>query len=259
MDLESTAVELGPFRLTTKQLLAALKRSRRLQPLLVDAFTESYLVHRATNAGIKVSDEELQSHADNFRRQNGLLSPEQVQNWFKANGITQNDFALGLSRDLMISKFRDQLATPFIDKTFEDNKHHFELVTLRRLVVADQNHATELKDQILSNMTTFADAATQHSIDQQTKAAGGQMAPVRRRELLPALQEPIFAAEIGSTVGPFAAGNAWVLFEVQERTPAILDDTLRTQLKKEIFDRWLQQEYSKAKFDFPILAEGALD
>src|SRR5262245_53260031 len=99
-DMIRPAVTHGSETLALGDFLAAMKRSRRLRPLLLDAFVEHYLVNRARRAGLSVNDQELQQSADNFRLRNGMASAEQTTQWFQREAITADDFAAGLERDL---------------------------------------------------------------------------------------------------------------------------------------------------------------
>lgn len=254
-DLIRPVATHGAETLTMADLFMALKRSRRLRPLLLDAFLEHYLVVRARRMNLSVTETELQQAADNFRLRNGMASTEQTQQWFRREAITAEDFATGLERDLLVEKLRRKIADPQIESTFNDQTARFARVRLRRMLVATEPEAREVMDAVSSGKTTFADAARLRSLDVATKGTGGDAGIARRLDLGNPLGDAIFAAEPGKMVGPVQAGQGFLLFLVEEFLPAELDETVTNGLRREIFDQWLRNELSVAPIEFPLLQQ----
>lgn len=252
-DMIRPAVSHGSETLSLGDFLAAMKRSRRLRPLLLDAFVEQYLVNRARRAGLSVNDQELQQAADNFRLRNGMASAEQTSQWFQREAITSDDFAAGLERDLLVEKLRRAIADPRLQDVFNQNTARFARVRVKRLLVATEAEARQVIDDVANNRTSFEDAARQKSLDLVTKNAGGDAGIVRRVDLAQPLAEAIFGAEVGKLVGPVQAGQGFLVFRVEEYLPAELDEGIKNGLRKEIFDGWLRQELSRSPIQFPIL------
>jgi parvulin-like peptidyl-prolyl isomerase len=252
-DMIRPAVTHGSETLALGDFLAAMKRSRRLRPLLLDAFVEHYLVSRARRAGLSVNDQELQQAADNFRLRNGMASAEQTTQWFQREAITADDFAAGLERDLLVEKLRRAIADPRIQDVFNQNTARFARVKLKRLLVATEAEARDVIDAVANGRSTFEDQAKQRSLDLVTKNVGGDAGIVRRVDLAQPLGDAIFGAEIGRLVGPVQAGQGFLVFRVEEFLPAELDEGVKNGLRKEIFDAWLRQELSRSPIQFPLL------
>jgi len=252
-DMIRPAVTHGAETLSLGDFLGALKRSRRLRPVLLDAFVEHYLVNRARRAGLTVNDQELQQAADNFRLRNGMASSEQTQQWFQREAITPEDFATGLERDLLVEKLRRTIAEPRVQEVFNANTARFARVRLKRILVASEPEARDIIDQVTNKRATFEDLARQRSLDLATKNSGGDAGIVRRVDLTNPLGEAVFGAEVGRLVGPVQAGQGFLVLRVEEFLPAVLDEAAKTGLRKEIFDAWLRQELSKAPIQFPLL------
>ena len=154
-DMIRPAVSHGTETLSLGDFLAAMKRSRRLRPLLLDAFVEHYLVNRARRAGLSVNDQELQQAADNFRLKNGMASAEQTQQWFQREAITPDDFAGGMERDILVEKLRRAIAEPRIEEVFNANTVRFARVKLKRILVATEADARQVIDDIANGRATF--------------------------------------------------------------------------------------------------------
>jgi parvulin-like peptidyl-prolyl isomerase len=252
-DMIRPAVVHGSETLSLGEYLAAMKRSRRLRPLLLDAFVEHYLVNRARRAGLSVNDQELQQAADNFRLKNGMASSEQTTQWFQREAISADDFAAGLERDLLVEKLRRAIADPRVPEVFNQNTARFARVKLKRLLVATEAEARQVIDDVANNRTSFEDAARQKSLDLQTKNAGGDAGIVRRVDLAQPLGDAVFGTEAGKLVGPVQAGQGFLVFRVEEFLSAELDEGIKNGLRKEIFDAWLRQELSRSPIQFPLL------
>src|SRR5262245_6017839 len=168
-DMIRPAVSHGSETLSLGDFLGAMKRSRRLRPLLLDAFVENYLVQRARRAGLTVNDQELQQAADNFRLKNGMASSEQTQQWFRREAISSDDFAAGLERDLLVDKLRHAISDPKLDEVFNANTARFARVRLKRILVMTEQEAREVVDTVTNGQASFEDVARQRSMDVVTK------------------------------------------------------------------------------------------
>jgi parvulin-like peptidyl-prolyl isomerase len=252
-DMIRPAVTHGSETLSLGDFLAAMKRSRRLRPLLLDAFVEHYLVNRARRAGLSVNDQELQQAADNFRLKNGMASAEQTTQWFQREAITPDDFAAGLERDLVVEKLRRAIADPRLEQVFNANTARFARVKVKRILVGTEPEAREIIDKVTNGQSTFEDQAREKSLDLVTKQAGGDAGIVRRVDLAGPLGDAIFGTEVGKLVGPVQAGQGFLVFRVEEFLPAVLDEGIKNGLRKEIFDAWLRQELSRSPIQFPLL------
>ena len=252
-DMIRPAVTHASETLSLGEFLAAMKRSRRLRPMLLDAFVENYLVNRVRRAGLSVNDKELQEAADNFRLKNGMASSEQTSQWFQREAITSDDFAAGLERDLLVEKLAQAIADPRLQEVFDQNTARFARVKLKRLLVATEAEAREAIDAIANNHSTFEEQTKQRSLDLVTKNVGGDAGIVRRVDLAQPLGDAIFSTEVGRLVGPVQAGQGFLVFRVEEFLPAELDEGIKAGLRKEIFDAWLRQELSRSPIQFPLL------
>jgi foldase protein PrsA len=237
--------------LSLGDFFAALRRSRRLRPLLLDSFIESYLVGRARQAGITVSEEELQKASDNFRVKNGMASAEQTQQWFLREALTPDDFAVGLERDLLVEKLRSAVSDNRVNEAFNAQTARFARVRLRRILVATETEARDIVNLVGAGQS-FEALARDRSLDLVTKSTGGDGGIVRRVDLAPPIGDAVFSAEVNKLVGPINAGQGFLVLQVLEFLPAVMDEGIQTGLKKEIFDTWLRNELSKGPIDFPL-------
>ena len=79
-------------------------------PALKEVVSRKITVQAARDKGIKVSTGEIQRAADVFRYAQGLPGAKDTENWLKANGITLDAFEEYIETNLLINKFKAQLA-----------------------------------------------------------------------------------------------------------------------------------------------------
>ncbi len=251
-DLSWAVASGGGAALSLGDWLAHLKRRGRLVPLLREAALEQFLLERVRLAGLAASPEELQQAADAFRRSHGLTSAEQTQAWLTRQRLSLLDFEDALERDLLIEKLKDHVTRERIPRHFTAHQAAFARARLRLIVVPREDLARELLSQIRDEGRDFAELAREHSLH-PSRADGGRLAPVMRRQLPPAAAQAVFAAREGDVVGPLTAPEGFQLFLVEKLVPAELDAGLAAAIRQELFDAWLAEQLAGARMEFPLL------
>jgi [acyl-carrier-protein] S-malonyltransferase len=120
---------------------------------------------------------------------------------------------------------------------------------VRHILVADEPAAKRLLEHLPRR--PFAELARRWSIDAWTRAAGGDLGIVRRGELAGPLEEAVFAAPVGSIVGPIQSMHGWHLVQVEARVPERhepyerIRDDIRAELlaaaRERVFGEWLEE------------------
>jgi peptidyl-prolyl cis-trans isomerase C len=115
---------------------------------------------------------------------------------------------VALSEEQITSTFqarKEQLAVP-------ERRH------LRHLVVADESDAQKALARI-NGPETFEGVTKDVSLDNSTKAEGGDLGAVAQAQLDPAFGTAAFATAVGATFGPVMTKNGWHVGLVEEVTP----------------------------------------
>lgn len=245
-------VALGESALSLRDWLLWLKRQRRLAPLLRAAVLDQLLLHLAEEAGLSVSDAELQNAADATRRQLGLTSAAQTHAWLKREGLSPNDFETSLEHDLLGEKLRDHVTGARIADHFAANQTDYARARLRLILVSREDLARELLAQMREEGRDFADLARQHSLH-ESRDRGGLLGLVRRRQLAPHVAEAVFTTAAGEIAGPLAAPQGFQLLLVEEVVPPQLDAELTALIRQEVFDAWLAARVSERRLELPLL------
>ena len=251
-ELSSAIVTLGEVALSVSDWLVYLKRGCRLLPLLREAVLDRLIVQRAMEAGLAVTDGDLQQAADRFRLRNGLTGAEQTRAWLSQQGLTQEDFETGLEGNLLREKFKLHLTEPLLAEHFKTHGDSYARARLRLILVAREDLARELAIQIRDEGQDFAELARAHSLH-PSRNQGGLLGLVMRRQLAAASADAVFAARPGEVVGPLATPKGFQLFLIEALEGPSLDSALVTRIRQELFDAWLRDQFAAHPLDFPLL------
>ena len=248
--LNQAIAALDDVSLSARDLLAALRRRRRLRPLIHEALIEEFLVRRSVEAGLAVAPLELQAAADAFRRRHGLTSAAQTQAWLAREGLSVQDFEAALERDLLIDRLQDHLCRDRIAGHFEAHRTRYDRLRLRQITAGDDGAARELLSQLRDEGADFAELGRLHSRHEPSRAAGGDLGVVFRCQLPPAAADAVAAAQPGEVVGPIATPAGVLLLRVESVAPAQLDDLTAAVIRRELFDAWLREQEMKARINW---------
>lgn len=114
--------------------------------------------------------------------------------------------------------------------------------------------------QELQGDADFAATARKRSEDAGSKEVGGDIGFVTRADLPEAITSEVFAAEVGSLLGPFADGDNWLIFEVKGQiggSVAEFEDVraeLEAQVRRELAD--IEQNTVAAELDEQLVSLG---
>lgn len=218
------------------------------------AATDAALIRQAAQArGLTVSTDELQEAANSFRRAQRLTVAAAAQAWLAARHLSQRDWERMLAAEMLTAKLRAAVTENQIEPYFAEHRLAFDVAVISRLVAAAEEVARELRAQIVEEGAYFYALARRYSIDAATRPAGGYAGSVRRADLTAAAEAAVFNASVGKIVGPFKTTTGWELLRVEALQPATLDDATRGEIRKRLFDDWLQDARANACLHTPLL------
>src|SRR5262249_19103597 len=113
--------------------------------------------------------------------------------------------------------------------------------------------AGELVSQITEEDADFAMLARKHSLDGDTRDAGGYVGIVQRKTLSPAVDAAIFTAPVGAVVGPVKTDMGYHVIQVQALFPGVLDERTRAAIQDQLFADWLRAEARTANVTVPLM------
>ena len=249
---EYVALEVNGERISLYDVLVPAKGRDNLQ-LIAEAIDDAIIRQEAERRSLVVSDEELQSAADQFRQAHELYDVETTNAWIAAKNLTFEDWESVIESNLLWHKVCEMITAGKIEQHFAENKLVFDAADISRLVVANEDIARELRAQITEESADFHSLARTYSIDSDTKRAGGYAGEQKRAEMDAAVEAAVFGGQPGKVVGPFKLEDGWHLIKIETLRPAELDDGLRETIKEQLFAEWLAELRRNAQIKIPLL------
>jgi foldase protein PrsA len=203
------------FSEVTAKLLERYGRAA-LQVLMVDAVVRD----AAVKAGVLVTDEELTARFRRAEEQEG--GREALRRELTAQGVTVAQFHEDLRRELLIQKLLEVQGK--VTVTEEDiqaayRRRFGERLELAMVLVETEEEAKEI-ERLLTGGADIGRLARERSRDGVSRAASGRLGLVARGDLLPELEEAVFALQPGQTSRPLVTQYGYHIFRVLERQPA---------------------------------------
>jgi peptidylprolyl isomerase len=237
--------------ITTEDFVKTLKLKGEFDELF-DVFIQNKLtVHSAGKLGISIKIEEIQKHADNFRRNHGLCRAKDTQEYFTSLGVTLDDFENFIKetiyREMLINKISNDEA---IQEYFSLNSPDFDCVEISHIVLDSEDEAKEILANLGEDPESFSEMAREYSSDVNTKDHDGLIGKIFRGALPAEMDAKVFNASPGDILGPFSLdeGN-FEIFMVKAKYPAQLDESTTMKIRQLIFQKWLAAQTGELKFE----------
>ena len=206
--------------------------------------------------GIRISEEELQEAANDFRRRHRLISAQETFDWLADSGLTVEDLERKLEDELIRERIISQVAPEdAIQGIYLENISGFQRAKLGIIVVDRKRTANEIIDQLMKAEADFAELALKHSILIDVSKNGGFMGNVYRNELPYAVDEAVFDEDAPMLIGPVEVGGNFYVVNVFEKANAGLDETTREICQRMLLDEFVRERALEVGVNIHILPE----
>lgn len=233
--------------ITAGALIDHLKLSHEFQEIMRRFVRHKILVKEARADGVAVSPEELQQAADDYRRCFGLHQAKDTLEWLRRIGVDETDFETYIA-DLVYSRKMTEtiLNDVAIADYFRRHSPKFETVDIRRMEVEGLEKASELKSLIEETPERFSELATAHAVNPRSGPEGDILSGLTRDMLPGEWASRVFSAAPGAILGPFdSVEGRFVLVQIVEKKPPVLDDATRDKIAEMIYEEWMAARLSE--------------
>jgi len=199
----------------TRKLLERYGRAA-LQVLMVDAA----LADAAERAGVGVTDEEVAARL--ARAEQSQKGRTELRRRLAEQGVTVAQFRSDLRRELLIEKLLESRGTLTVSQQDVQQmyqRRYGERLELAMILVETEAEAKEVEG-LLAQGADFGRLARERSRDRVSGPASGRLGQVVRGDLLPELQDAVFALPSGGLSRPMLTRYGYHIFKVLERLPA---------------------------------------
>jgi peptidylprolyl isomerase len=224
-----------------EEFLRILKLKGQFEGLVEELVRDKVAVHAAKKQGIRVSDEEIQARADQFRRVRGLHRAADTNRYLDALGVSLDEFETFIVEGLYEEKMIAAVCGPqAVEAYFKLNSPKFDSIEVSHIVLDSEGMAKEMIAVLRDDPESFAAMASEHSIA-ETREMGGAIGRVLRGSLKTDVEAKVFSAAVGDLLGPFPSADRsfFEIFKVTAKTAATLNDETAAEVRRLLREEWL--------------------
>jgi len=219
-----------------------LKLSGQFASLLDQFVRDRLAAMAAKKAGIKVTEEEVQERANQFRRVMGLHRAADTNRYLDAMRISLEQWEAFLTDGLYTEKMmRKVCGDETVQGYFKLNLPKFDSIEVSHIVLDTEAKAREVIAVLREEPDCFEEMAREHSIA-DTRQSGGLIGKVLRGSLRSDVEAKVFNAAAGGLLGPFPSPDrkSFEIFRVNAKRPARLDDDTATEVRRLLREEWFR-------------------
>lgn len=238
------AVQAGGADLASAEIQARLPEFRRQ---VLELLIEDALIQQAgVELGIGIAGESIEAQVAAQIEAGGGL--ELFQAYLEQTGQTTVEFRRETCQELLRAQVQAAVTGTFTGTV--------EAVQARQIVVPGQDAAVQALTRLASG-EPFADVAREVSVDEATRAQGGDLGRFARGEsgAEPQVEALAFAGREGEVQGPVEVSEGYAL--VQTVTPA--EQVLDVEGQALAFQRWLEEQRQAAEVQVLVEVGGGND
>ncbi|MDD7570107.1 MAG: peptidylprolyl isomerase [[Actinobacillus] rossii] len=238
--------------------------------LALDSIIDDMLVQKAVKeSGVKVTAAQLDKIVRNIAAQNGLTYG-QLLDALDYQGISLEQFKANITNQIVMSEVRNRSIGKNIDVTREQveelskqmlqqaknsgnpkavtatqYKVRHILVKLNPLLNDAQAKAqlTQVRSDIISGKTTFAEAAKNNSKDFLSGANGGDLGFAFPENYVPEFAKAVKTTKQGTISAPFKTEFGWHILEVTDtRQGDVTEEAFRQKAYEKLVNQQLQED-----------------
>ena len=206
----------------------------------------------ARREGVCAAPEDIQRRVDDWRYQHRLERVEDTEAYLAKRGITLQDVAEDAEVRQLEYLLSEKIAGGQVEPYFAQHTLAFDEAEICWIFHTDKGVIDEIDLQIREDGADFYAMARQFSQDVRTRPGSGFLGRVRRKQLPKGIAARVFAAPSGEILGPEKVSKGFALYLLQERYPATLNERTKKEIRKHLFNQWLQREVQRADIRYPI-------
>src|SRR6201990_1196330 len=181
----SNLVKIDGEEVQLEEFIRVLKLTGQFQELLEQFVRDRLAARGARKAGIKVTEEEIQERADQYRRVRGLHRAVDTNKFFDALRVSLEEFEAFITDSLYQEKMMSNVCGEKpVEGYFKLNSPKFDSIEVSHIVLDSEAKAREMVAVLQDDPDSFGEMAREHSIA-DTREQGGLIGKVLRGSLRP--------------------------------------------------------------------------
>jgi parvulin-like peptidyl-prolyl isomerase len=258
------SADLEQIERTTPPEAVEARKAERRQSLLDEMISELLIRDRTDRLGMGVSDQEVAQAIERLKAQYGIEGEEEFAASLAQAGMTRLEMESRLRDTLRSNKLfarelraRSELTDRELRRRYEREQERYrrpERARVREIILLIPDTTDSV---IVERLETRAREAHERALEGEpfetlvaeysespSREEGGAIGVVARGELLPALDQAVFAADAGAVVGPIRTRFGFHLLRIDERIPSEIPafDEIKERLRREESDAAFQRD-----------------
>jgi len=225
----------------TEDFVRILKLTGQFEGLVEQLVRDKLTARAAKKHGVRVTPEEIQERADQFRRVQGLHRATDMNNYLNALGVSLDEFEAFITDSLYQEKMMAEVCSDkAVEAYFKLNSPKFDSIEVSHIVLDSEGKAKEMMSVLRDDPDGFEEMAREHSIA-DTREQGGVIGKVLRGSLKTDIEAKVFNAAVGDLLGPFPSPDRsfFEIFAVNAKHPARLDEETSAEVRRLLREDWL--------------------
>tara|TARA_B100000579_G_scaffold98667_1_gene78285 strand:- start:374 stop:1099 length:726 start_codon:yes stop_codon:yes gene_type:complete len=227
------------FNILTKEITQLL-----IQHELLDILIKKELLNEELNK-ISLKDDEESEIKRMIYQKEKLSDDFDFKNWLEKNDTNEEDFLKEISKPLRLNKYCLNEFSTKTEARFLAKKDMLGQVTYNLIRVKDFFQAQELYLRIQEEPLMFGSLAKAYSLGPE-KNTQGLVGPAPLNQGHQGILGELKTAKIGELIQPIKIEEFWVILRLESRIEAKLDENMKINLAKELFNEYLTQKTNEA-------------
>ena len=200
---------------------------------------KSFLIYEIVSE-ISIEHNLYETEIKNFYLKNKILNKNDLVNFLKIKGISEEELHYQITLPLKIFKFAAQRFQEDIRSYFLERKDFLDEYTFNIIRVKNKDIAYELYFRLDSDESDFTSLSESFSYYSELYPKG-LFGPKNLQGMNPIIINRLIIASPGELIQPFQVDEWWIILKLLEKKKAMLDKPTTKMLLQEIFNKFVNK------------------
>jgi parvulin-like peptidyl-prolyl isomerase len=231
-----------PLTILTSDLIHSLKLSCQIPDVVKAIASQKIIAKTVQEAGIEVTEAELQSEGDKLRLDKKLVTAKDTWTWLDKHYLSIRDFEELVYNSLIFKKLANHLFSSQVEKYFYEHQLDYEAAVTYEITFEDRDLALEMFYALEEGEISFPEIARLYIQDIELRRAYGYQGVRHRKDFRPEIAPAVFASSSPRVLKPITTPKGVYLVWVEEIIQPKLDEKLHEKIISEMFANWLKPQ-----------------
>ena len=228
-------VHLPNLEVLNKDFINLLERNKLLNVLVKKELLSKILID------VIIDKKLLDSIKESLLKRENLKNEIEFEEWLNKTGSNIKNFEQQTITTLKLNKYCLDNFSRKTESYFLRKQDELDYATYSLIRVDDFCLANELLMRINDGEVSFEEIASEYSTGPE-KTTKGLIGPLPVAQGHPTIRNLIRMSQIGEPTEPIKVGNSYIIFQLESLKKSILDDQMKLELSKQLFDKWLDEQ-----------------